>query len=284
MESFKFINSSGKSITLDYTSDYIIESYDGLTASEIIPVSTRGYRQNGYTRVNTNLGSRYININFYIYAESMVAFYEKRRKLASVFNPLLGEGTLIYTNDYTSKSIRGVVSVAPTPTNKMGSLQLFNIEITCDNPLWFDNEESAVKMGDFIGGLDYPLVFRGAGEKFAQKGDIANIKIVGDIPSPIRAEFRNESVNPVLTHMNTGEFIKVQTRIADEEKLIINTAYGNKTVERIAADGTTENAYHLISLDSSFFSLNVGDNRLSFSGDAGTPEVYLYWRNYYVGV
>ena len=267
MESFKFINSNGKSITLDYTSDYIIESYDGLTASEIIPVSTRGYRQDGYTRVNTNLGSRYININFYVYAESMLAFYEKRRKLVSVFNPLLGEGTLIYTNDYTSKSIRGVVSVPPTPVTKMGSLQSFNIEITCDNPLWFDNEESAVKMGDFTGGLSYPLQFEGNGEKFAQKGDIANIKIVGDIPSPIRAEFRNESVNPVLTHMNTGNFIKVQT-----------------TTEHIAADGTTENAYHLITLDSSFFSLDVGDNRLSFSGDAGTPEVYLYWRNYYVGV
>lgn len=284
MESFKFINSIGKSITLDYTSDYIIESYDGLTASEIIPVTTRGYRQDGYTRVNTNLGSRYISINFYVYADSMAAFYEKRRNLASVFNPLLGEGTLIYTNDYTSKSIKGVVSVPPTPIEKMGSLQSFNVEITCDNPLWFDNEESAVKMGDFIGGLSYPLQFEGNGEKFAQKGDIAKIKIIGDVPSPIRAEFKNESVNPVLTLVNTGDFIKVQTTIADNERLIINTSYGNKTVEHIAADGAKENSFHLISLDSSFFSLPVGDNQLTFSGDAGTPEVYIYWRNYYVGV
>lgn len=283
MERLTFTNSLGKSITLDYSGDYILDSYDGLTATEIIPVSTRGYRQNGYTRVSTNLGSRYININFYVYAETMAAFYEKRRNLASVFNPLLGEGTLTYTNDYTSKSIKGVVSIAPTPTNKMGSLQIFNVEIVCDNPFWFDNEESALRMGGFTGGLSYPLQFENAGEKFAQKGDISNIKIVGDVPSPIKAEFKNHSLNPVLTLTNTGEFIKVNTEISNNEKLIINTAYGNKTVEHITASETV-NAFHLITLDSSFFQLPIGQNQLSFNSDAGTPEVYLYWRNYYVGV
>ena len=269
MEKFTYTNNLGNSITLDYTSDYIIKEYDGLTASEIIPTTTRGYRQNGYSRINTNLGSRIISITFFVYAEDMEHFYEKRRNLASVFNPLLGDG---------------YVSSQPTPNEKNGSLQSFRVEITCDNPFWFDNEENALKMGDFTGGLDYPLVFSGAGEKFAQKGDIANIKIVGDVPSPIRAEFKNESVNPKLTLVNTGEFIKVQTTIADKEKLIINTAYGNKTVEHIAADGTIENSYHLITLDSSFFSLPIGENQLSFIGEGGTPEVYLYWRNYYVGV
>ena len=130
------------------------------------------------------------------------------------------------------------------------------------------------KMSELVN-VNYPENF---------KLNIANIKIVGDVPSPIRAEFKNESVNPKLTLVNTGEFIKVQTTIADEEKLIINTAYGNKTVEHIAVDGTIENAYHLITLDSSFFSLPIGENQLSFIGESGTPEVYLYWRNYYVGV
>lgn len=284
MEKLTYINSAGKSITFDYTGDYIIDSYDGLTASEILAVTTRGYRQNGYSRINTNLGSRYININFYVYADTMAAFYEKRRNLASIFNPLLGEGTLIYTNDYTSKSIKGMVSVPPTPTNKMGSLQQFNLEIACDNPLWFDNEESAIKLGDFTGGLSYPLQFTGNGEKFAQKGDIAKIKIVGDVPSPIRAEFKNESTNPKLTLTNTGEFIKVVTSIDDNEKLVINTAYGNKIVEHTTTTGAIENAFHLITLDSTFFELPIGSNQLSFSGDAGTPEVYIYWRNWYVGV
>lgn len=284
MEKFKYTNSLGNSITLDYTSDYIIKEYDGLTASEIIPTNTRGYRQNGYSRISTNIGSRIISITFYVYAEDMASFYKKRRNLASVFNPLLGEGTLTYTNDYTSKSIYGYISSQPTPTEKMGSLQAFSVEITCDNPFWFDNEESAVKMGGFIGGLEYPLVFKGDGERFAQKGNIAEINIVGDVPSPIRAEFQDETINPKLTLMNTGEFIEVQTSIEDGEKLIINTAYGNKTVEYISADGTATNSFHLISLDSSFFSLPIGKNKLNFSGDAGTPGVYLYWRNYYVGV
>lgn len=284
MEQFIYKNSLGNSITIDYTSNYLIDSYDGLTASEIIPITTSGYRQNGATYITSNLGIRIINLNFSVIAESALGMYEARRNVASIFNPLLGEGTLTYTNDFISKSIKVIVSAAPTPMERYSTIQYYTVELTANNPLWFDNAESALKLGGFTGGLSFPYQFESSGVTYAQKGDIANITIIGDVPSPIRAEFKNASINPTLELVNTGEFIKVETSIDEGESLIINTEYGKKTVNKVNTDNSLESAFHLISLNSKFFSLQKGVNKLSFNGDAGTPEVYIYYRNYFIGV
>jgi hypothetical protein len=284
MEKFVYKNKLGKTITIDYAGNYMLDSYGGLTASEILPITTTGYKQNGSTFISTNLGIRIISIKFGVFAGDALDMYTARRKIVSVFNPLLGEGTLTYTNDFISKSINVVVTEAPTPDKKYGTIQYYTVELTANNPLWFDNAESAIKLGDYTGGLSFPLQFEEDGVIYAQKGDIANITIEGDVPSPIRAEFKNASVNPKLELINTGEFIKVETSIDEGESLIINTEYGKKTVNKVNLDSSIESAFHLISPDSNFFSLPIGRNILGFSGDAGTPEVYVYYRNYYIGV
>jgi hypothetical protein len=284
MEKFIYTNSVGDSLTISYVNDdYIIKDYDGLTASEIIPITTSGYMQMGNTFIGNKLGARLINISFYVVGRGIADLYEKRRYLGKVFNPTLGEGILTYTNDYTTKSISVAVSSCPYPTEKNGSLQLFYIELVANNPLWYDTSINALKLGDFIGGLTFPLVFN-TDIRFAQKGEIANITIDGDVPSPIQVEFRDNSLKPKLTLLNTSEFIKVDMEIGAGEKIVINTAYGNKTAIHTDANGIQTSAYNLITPDSTFFSLPVGDNQLTFAGDAGSPEVYIYWRNWYTGV
>lgn len=284
MEQFIYKNSRGNSITLAYhNSDYIIKDYDGLTASEIIPITTSGYMQIGNTFITNKLGTRLINISFYVVGNGIADLYEKRRYLDKVFNPTLGEGVLTYTNDYISKSINVAVYTSPYPTEKNGSLQLFNVELVANNPLWFDKDINALKLDDFVGGLSFPISFSNEGITFAGKGAVGTINIVGDVPSPITVEFRDNSTNPKLT-LDTGEFIEVNTEIADGEKLVINTAYGNKTAILTNSAGIQTSAYHLITADSTFFSLPIGENRVSFQAAAGTPSVYIYWRNWFTGV
>jgi phage-related protein len=283
MEQFTFMNSLGKSITFAYDTDYILKGYDGLTATEIVPITTSGYMQSGNTFIDNKLGVRIIGLAFYTQAPTMASFYEKRRYIEKVFNPTLGEGVLTYNNDFLSKSISAVVSASPTPIEKFSGFQLFNVELIANNPFWYDTNINALKLGGFIGGLTLPFAFNPY-ITLAQKGAVANININGDVPSPIRVEFRNDSTNPKLTLVNTGEFIKLETEIADGEKVEVNTAYGNKTAIRTNTSGAQSSAYHLVSTDSTFFSLPVGENRITFEGSAGTPEVYVFWRNLYVGV
>ena len=283
MEKFIYTNTRGKSVTFDYSGDYLIDSYDGLTSTDIEPVTIKGYNQNGYTLGGLTLGARHINFNFLMRANTIDGLYTKRRELAEVFNPLLGEGTLTYENNILSKSIKCVATVLPTPTEKMGLMSLMNVELTANNPFWFDSKESLLILQGKLGGLTFPLRFN-KNEIFAYSGSTQDIEIKGDIPSPIRAEFSNAAYKPRLTLSNTGEFIEVDTILENKEKLIITTEYGNKNVLLHKNSGEEETAYHLITLDSSFFSLPIGPNHLEFSSETGEPEVKIYYRNYYVGV
>ena len=91
-------------------------------------------------------------------------------------------------------------------------------------------------------------------------------------------------MKPRLTLTNTGEFIEVDKEMSAGEKMIITTEYGNKNVVYKNANGEHSSAYHLINLDSTFFSLPYGENTISFTSQLGEPQVYIYWRNYYAGV
>jgi len=72
--------------------------------------------------------------------------------------------------------------------------------------------------------------------------------------------------------------------IPENYRLIIDTTPGNKRVEIVAPDGVIENAMHYITLDSTFFELQVGSNVLSFITDEGNPEVYVEFRKRYSAV
>lgn len=278
MEKITYTNALGDSLTFDYTGEYILTDFTGMAAADVSPATTAGYKQHGETLNDVVLGIRVMTLNILLYGNR----YEKKRNLDRLFNPLYGEGTLIYTNDYQSKMIKCIATVPPQITKREGCLFIAEVELTAHNPFFYDVAENAMKMDDFTGGLKFP--WAAPYIKFAQKGDVSHITNTGDYLTPVRAEFRGDAINPCLTLDTTGEYIKVATTLDVGEKLWINTEYGNKTVQKEAANGTLTSAYNLIDIHSSFFSLPVGESKLSFSSDGGQPEVYLYWRNRYLGV
>lgn len=278
MEKITYTNTLGNTLTFDYTGEYILTDFTGFGAADISPATTQGYKQHGQTLNDVFLGVRILTLRIMLWGNT----YEKKRNLDKLFNPLCGEGTLVYSNDYQSKMIKCVPTITPQIGERMGTLHFVDIELTAFNPFFYDVAENAMKMDDYTGGLTFPLASESY--TFAKKGDVSQIDNQGDYLTPIRAEFRGDAINPCLTLETTGQFIKVNTTIEPGEKLWINTEYGNKTVQKEALDGTITSAYNLIDINTSFFSLPVGSNRLSFSSDGGQPEVYLYWRNRYLGV
>ena len=283
MERFTFTNKRGNKIVIGYDDKYILREYEGLTAAEILPSITQSYKQNGYTLHHMAMGTRIISIRYLVCCNDMETTYKERRLMAQIFNPLLGAGVLVYENDAIKMAIDCIVSAQPEPVERMGRLQEYEVELTAYNPFWRDTAESGLLMAGFTGGLSFPVILDGE-TKFAEKSSITTINNIGDVPAAIRAEFSGECQNPILINATTGEFIQVNTTLQEGEKLTINTAYGNKSVKHIAADGTIQDAYHLISVDSTFFELQTGTNRITFTSDTGTPEVFLYYYNWYVGV
>lgn len=264
MEKFVYTNPKGGTITIDYGNTYIIEKYDGLAASEIIPVTARGFRQNGNTLSYVSLGIRIITLSFYIASADMNTFYTNRKFVSSVFNPLLGEGILEYTNNHLVKQIKVLPSRLPRISEKFGPLQLVTVEFTAYDPFWYDKTETISTMTDYVGGI--------------------TLNNVGDYETPMRVEFSGITVNPQILNETTGELIKVNKSLTTGEKLIIDTRYGNKTVTHITNSSVRTSAYNLITNDSKFFSLQLGNNQIKYSADMGTPVIKIYWKNRFVGV
>ena len=285
MERFTFTNSKGQSIAIGgHHDDYLLVSHKGTTAAEVLTTARKGYEQNGQHYIKANLGVRILTLTFYTHRQSDRDFYERKQKLSSLFNPLLGEGVLTYENDYTAKSITVSVTGMPDLTEKNKILGKYTVELTAFTPFWYDLTETAVTLNGVTGGLSFPVQFTGAGVQFALKGARATVTINSDVEVPITMEFSGPCENPVFANTSTGKKIAIKTTVSETEKIVVTTDYGNKNIYKVAKNGTRTNVNNLITNDTQFFSLRPGANALTFDADTGTPEVNIRYRNLFTGV
>lgn len=162
----------------------------------------------------------------------------------------------------------------------MGLIETCNVELTCNDPFWYDTKENCVMLYGFSSGLKFPFSLPAS---FSQYGGKALINNVGDVPAPVRAVYRNAVNSPKLILVGTDNYIQVDMELAKGETLTVTTGYGNKNVILARTDGTSESAFHAINIGSTFFELPLGQSQVEFDG-VGDPVVAMYWRNHYVGV
>lgn len=141
-------------------------------------------------------------------------------------------------------------------------------------------------MADWVGGLAFPLSLP---MMFSGRSSML-YKIIhndGDVETPVMFEFLGETTNPKVINIDTGEFIKVNRTLQNNEILIVSTEFGNKKVIlKDKVTGQETNAFGYIDLDSTFFELKPGNNLMSYDADAGkeNAKVKIYWKNRYLGV
>lgn len=157
------------------------------------------------------------------------------------------------------------------------------LELSCMDPLFQDVIENGEQIFTWVGGWKwkFKLPFR-----MKQRGEPQkNIINEGDVETPVEIEFHGPAVNPKIINHSTGEFIRIKKEITSDEVLYINTAFGKKRVE-IIRNGTREDAFDYIDLDSRFFSLRPGDNVIEYQSENGlAPQsVQIYYYNRYLGV
>lgn len=117
-------------------STYILLGVEGLSAVEVLPSLHSGYQQNGSSIDYLHLGNRIITIRFAIKRDTMQLLYSSIRDIMARFSPL-NTGKLTYQNDQNSYSLDNVfVSSPPTPINKYGTYQEFEVELTATNPIF----------------------------------------------------------------------------------------------------------------------------------------------------
>lgn len=283
MFKLRFTNSRGESIEL-FGRPYRLFRVEGLGDVEADIQTQKAPYQDGSTLIDTILEDRPIEIELKIVGNNEVEMMDNRRKLSSVFNPKLGMGRLEYIGTH-HKTIGAVPETVPFfpdgSTNRSSTFQKALINLRCPNPYWKSptvTEEPAFEprfrfpfSGPFIMGI---------------QRDQRIINNDGDAPAPLQIEFFGPAVNPKIINNTTGEYIKINQTLEEDEKMLIDTTDGNKSVFFVDEEGHKRDVFNWIDLESTFFDLIVGENDITYTADSdiqGTIVNIQYNKNY-VGV
>lgn len=284
MEKMIYTNPLGQSIELSGTAPFMLTSILGTGATDVDFKSQKAPYQDGVTYVDVTLKERPINIQIEILATTPEELFELRKEVGKVFNPKLGPGTLRYEYYGKANEIIAFPDVSPVfpdgNGNKGLTFQKAMISIICPNPFWMDTYESEEPLTAWIGKFEFPFEFP---VEFGERANRVTINNSGDVSTPVLIEFHGPATNPIVSNETTGEYIKVNRTLGENDVLEVSTAFGDKTVEIVSPDGTRINVFNYIDLDSSFFNLITGDNDISFSSDdvdqTGTVKI-IYKKRY----
>jgi hypothetical protein len=140
-----------------------------------------------------------------------------------------------------------------------------------------DEEASFISGGGFELPLEFPF-------EIPSFGVVSEVENVGTVFAPVTIRIDGEVETPRITNLTTGATLTLDTTIAEGEYIIVQTAYGRKSVVRYPGE---TNDIAAVDLDESeFWSLAPGLNTIEFSANAtGTgAAITLTWRPEWSGI
>lgn len=286
MQQLIFSKNGVQLAVIGYDYPYFLRGLAGISDAPFEIYSSRGYKQDGQTAEGRTLQARPISFSVLIQGNSSTEIYQNRRKLISLFS-LNEEYDVKYKNDYMTVGFNCRVTTPPTFKGDSGivSAKTAAISLICDDPYLYGALEKKVSSGKFP--IEFPIEFNPYLELSTISSTFFIINNIGDAPTPIKAVFEGEAINPKLENLTTGEFIQIKKQIPERSALEITTGYGNKRVEIVDEDGTRTNGFNYITDDTTFFSLQCGESKLKYTGyvDEGiNAHVNIYYYDRYIGV
>lgn len=277
-----YVNEKGLSLDISYSFPYFLQVLNGEDGLKNNILTHKSYSQDGSSIDNENLEARYMDVAGVLRGDTKKEILDRKDFLYRLFNPKLN-GKLLYLEEEIVRIIKCKVEEAPKFSDReVWRQQNFIVSLYCPDPYWLDEFETGKQITNWIGGwkFKFKLPF-----KFKTKGETkVNIYNSGHVETPIEVIFKGPAVNPSIINHTTGDFIKVNRELTSDDTLIITTAFGNKKVE-IEKNGVRLNAFNYIDLDSTFFSLEVGDNLIEYTTESLEPQsVEIRYRNRYLGV
>lgn len=211
MQKLVFRNANG--IELDLTTDpFGITEWEGFSADELNIQSQQVPFQDGGVFLDALLNERILSVTVAMNDRNdLEKRYRLRREMISKLNPKLGEGVLIYTNDYLSKQIHCIPQL-PVFQNKNSNdsgTPKVSCSFTACNPYWEDLEDTNVSINN----------------------GIIEIKNNGDVPADFEMSLMSDADFSV-ENKTENKIIEV----ANSEKGIINisTKAGEKSANKIS--------------------------------------------------
>ena len=288
MQKLVYRNNIGQELILSNSRPFILESVEN-TASTGANISTsHSAGQDGITIDSVNIKEKLLPVTGGIVGQDKIDLDKKREYISSIFNPK-HKGVLIYTNNTVTRKIQCRVQDITFQSN-VGLMQKFLIQFLCALPFWSEQYEKKEEVALWVGDFEFPLEIPDEGIEMGHRVSnlIVNINNYGAVECGMRIQFKALATvtSPSLFNVNTREFIKVNRTLKAGDVLEITTEFANKRIEMIKSNGTRENVFNWLDLDSTFLQLNVGDNLFRYDAENGIDnlEVAIYYSPLYLGV
>lgn len=212
-----------------------------------------------------------------------------RKSLISFFNPK-SYGTLIISYGNIQRAIEYQVEKFQSKLTNIYDDLNFIVDLICVNPYLKEVQESKIQVAQWLPKFHFPLVIpqtTGIIMGLRQPSLIVNIINTGDVETGMIIEFvaKGTLTNPSLTNIGTQQFIKLNRTMESGEVIRVNTNKGKKKVMQNLS-GVETDIMNLLTLDSDFLQLAVGDNLLRYNADTNVDnlEVSIYYNPSYLGV
>lgn len=256
-------NGSVLELSQENTPYYILKEADWGTI-QATHNQTRYVKQIGTTLVSTVLGIRDIEISGWVIARNTNQMITRKTNLNNFFNPL---------HDYQIEYLGYKLGVIFNQSIRYAREIKGNNEVICEwkiegistDPLFYEIGSNATESTDSDAKFMFPCSFN-SNTKEVVFGEVKLNSIIAimntgqvDVGLQIYIKCFGPVTNPIITNVQTGEFIKINKVLSEGEEIFINTSIGNKSIKgRTNPNSDYTNYYNYRDFESSWLQLIAG--------------------------
>ena len=271
MYSLKVENDRGNILELTGNRDYTVFKIEGLTPPQATVNSSVNTTTDGSKINSARLENR--NIVLYISIDNDV---EVNRINLYKYFPVKKNIKLYFANGVRDVFIEGTVELIEC--DLFSSKQVAQISVICPKPYFKSVNNLVAMFSDVTSAFQFPFTIPKEGIEFSSITDNQRKKIIntGDVETGavIKLFSIGTVVNPVLYDVLKRTQMRLNFTMNPSDTIIINTNVGEKSIELIR-DGITSNAMGYLVQNSSWFTLEAGDNIFTYDSDSGNSNLQI---------
>lgn len=264
----------GKTFDLFNNDVFDLTNVDGLTVANTSIATTTTPQIDGDELQNVQANPRPITLDLQI--KSGLDVERAKRQILNVIKiKQTGTLTLIQGegNERREIEISGVVQNISMP--RFSNAVLMQVSLYCNNSFWQDVEDVVVEISRVIAEHHFAVYFpvnnpiplgvidRQMQQTYINDGDVDTGLIITIIAT-------GNVSNPKIYNQK-GEFIGIDDNLTVNDKIVINTYKGQKTITKNGV-----NVFNKISSGSVFLRMETGTNVFSIDADSGDEYMYFY--------
>ena len=239
---------------------YILSTLSGVGGVEASVISSTIPGVDGAYMQGIRIEPREVPCTVYVHGKDRQDMYAQRYELIRKLTPTSKLGWLYYRNDY------------------------IHVRTQAIPPYWRSVSSHTEEIGYIKGeGFKYPFAFP---VKFASLKNELSIDYQGSVSAPVTITIYGSATKPKITNKTTGKYIAVEKELTDNQRLVIVTTRGSKSVKIAETGKSTKDAFQYIDPESVFWELQPGENIISYDSgdDSQKTAVKIAYSEFYSGV